>query len=67
MEPTHRRTASRPHCAQDWEARKAPISELYGRMSLDGLMKLMVEEYFFKATYVSVLSLIGIDMLRYQD
>ena len=66
MEPSHRRTVCRPQCAQDWEARKAPISEFYGCMTLDDMMKLMEEEYLFKATYLSVLSLLGIHMLRYQ-
>lgn len=50
MEPNRRRTVCRPHCAQDWDVHKAQISEVYGCMSLDGLMKLMEEKYFFKAT-----------------
>ena len=64
MESNRRRTVSRPHCAQDWEARKALIIEVYGRMGLESLMKLMEEEYSFKATYVLVLSPLGIHMLR---
>ena len=35
-------------------------------MSLDDLMKLMEEEHFFKATYVSNYPLLGIHMLRYR-
>ncbi|KAM0804564.1 hypothetical protein BDR22DRAFT_969883 [Usnea florida] len=50
MEPSHRRTVYRPQCAQDWEARQAPISEFYGCMTLDDMMKLMEEKYSFKAT-----------------
>ena len=63
---SHRRTVSRPLSAEDWEARKAQISKLYGYMSLNCLMKLMEEEYFFKATCVSVLSPPEIHVLRYQ-
>ena len=66
MEPNQRCAVCRPNCEQDWEPRKAPILELHGCMGLVGLMKVMEEKHLFKATYVSVLSLLGTHILRYQ-
>ena len=40
----------RPECAQDWEDRKAIITELYESNTLTDMMKIMEGQHLFKAT-----------------
>ena len=43
----------RPEGPQDWEARRAVITDLYMAkgLELEDLMKIMEDEHYFKATY----------------
>ena len=39
-----------PQKAEDWEAYREPVTELYERSSLKDVMRIMEDTYHFKAT-----------------
>ena len=67
MEQDPRRAVRRPQCAQDWEDQKAAILELRMRMELVDFMRVMEEDYLFKATYVLSSPSQRLSMLRPQE